>query len=87
MKFNTDKCSVMLFGSSPLIASTHYTLCGNVFQVVDHIKYLGVTISNTLKWEKHINNTLTKAWKVLVLIKASLWNAPIIVKMVAYLML
>ena len=87
MQFNTDKCSVMFFGSSPLIVNTHYTLCGNVLQVVDHIKYLGVTISNTLKWEKHINNTLTKAWKILGLIKASLWNAPIKVKKVAYLTL
>ena len=68
-------------------ANTHYTLCGNVRQVVDHIKYQGLLFLALTSGKKRINNTLTKAWKVLGLIKASLWNALVKVKKVAYLTL
>ena len=30
-----------------------YTICGEILQGVQEIKYLGVTISNNLKWQKH----------------------------------
>ena len=31
-----------------------YSLCGQVLQCVDKAKYLGVTISNELKWSPHV---------------------------------
>ena len=37
------------------------TLEGTVLENVDSIKYLGVTITNDLKWNTHITNICTKA--------------------------
>ena len=38
-----------------------YTLEGAVLENVDSIKYLGVTITNDLRWNTHISNICTKA--------------------------
>ena len=38
-----------------------YTLEGAVLENVDNIKYLGVTITNDLKWNTHIIDICTKA--------------------------
>ena len=34
---------------------------GTVLENVESIKYLGVTITNDLKWNTHISNVCTKA--------------------------
>ena len=36
-----------------------YTLEGAVLENVDNIKYLGVTITNDLKWNTHTSNICT----------------------------
>ena len=38
-----------------------YALEGTVFDNVESIKYLGVTITSDLKWNSHIKNVYTKA--------------------------
>ena len=43
-----------------------YTLEGTVLENVDNIKYLGVIITNDLKWNTHISNICTKAIEHLV---------------------
>ena len=56
MKFNPTKCCVMTIS----LASTYkiiykYTLhdtCTNL-PIVNHLRYLGVTIQSNLKWDKH----------------------------------
>ena len=35
-----------------------YTLEGTVLENVDRIKYLGVTITNDLKWNTHVGNMI-----------------------------
>ena len=35
---------------------TNFTLEGTVLENVESIKYLGVTITNNLKWNTHISN-------------------------------
>ena len=44
-----------------------YTLEGTVFENVDNIKYmyLGVTITSDLRWNTHISNICTKAYRTL----------------------
>ena len=42
-----------------------YTLEGAVLENVDNVKYLGVTITNDLKWNTHISNICTKANRAL----------------------
>ena len=40
------------------------------------MKYLGVTVDSKLSWNKHIQQTASKAWKVLNLIKRNLHSGP-----------
>ena len=42
-----------------------HTLEGTVLYNVEKIKYLGITITNDLKWNKHVSNNCTKASKTL----------------------
>ena len=43
----------------------NYTLEGTVLENVESIKYLGVTITNDLKWNTYISNFCTKANRTL----------------------
>ena len=56
-----------------------YTLEGTVLENVDNIKYLGVTITNDLKW-----NTHTKANRTLGFLRRTLFSCPQNVKEAAY---
>ena len=53
-----------------------YTLEGTVLENVDSIKYLGVTITNDLKWNTHINNICTKANRTLGFLRRNLFLPP-----------
>ena len=61
-----------------------YTLEGMVLENVDSIKYLGVTITNDLKWNTHINNICTKANRTLGFLRRNLFSCPQDVKEAAY---
>ena len=61
-----------------------YTLEGTVLENVDSIKYLGVTITNDLKWNTHINNICTKANITLGFLRRNLFSCPRDVKEAAY---
>ena len=61
-----------------------YTLEGTVLENVDSIKYLGVTITNDLKWNTHINNICTKANRTLGFLRRNLFSCPQDVKEAAY---
>lgn len=89
MSFNTDKCSMIFFGSNNTVnqSQIQYKLCGKPLKVEEAIKYLGITITNNLKWETHISNIVNKSYRTLGLIKSILYCAPIKVKKIAYLTL
>ena len=61
-----------------------YTLEGTVLENVDNIKYLGVTITNDLKWNTHISNICTKANRTLGFLRRTLFSCPQNVKEAAY---
>ena len=61
-----------------------YTLEGTVLENVDSFKYLGVTITNDLKWNTHINNICTKANRTLGFLRRNLFSCPQDVKEAAY---
>ena len=46
MKFNVDKCSVLVFNPSQSSPYTSYTLDGNPLQITQETKYLGVVLFN-----------------------------------------
>ena len=38
-------------------------ICGKVVERVDHVKLLGITLSNDLTWKRHVDNIVKKAGK------------------------
>ena len=66
MRFQPVKCNMMqLTNKWSSKIQTNYTLEGTVLENVESIKYLGVTITNDLKWNTHISNVCTKANRAL----------------------
>ena len=63
-----------------------YTLEGTFLENVDNIKYmyLGVTITNDLKWDTRISNICTKANRTLGFLRRNLFSCPQDVKEAAY---
>ena len=57
---------------------------GTVLENLDHIKYLGVTITFNLRWNTHISNVYTKANITLGFLRRTLVSCPQDVKEAAY---
>ena len=53
-----------------------YTLEGTVLENVENIKYLGVTITNDLRWNTHVSNVCTKANRTLGFLRRNLYACP-----------
>ena len=51
---------------------------------VDRIKYLGVTMTNDLRWNTHVGNICTKANKTLDFLRRYISSCPRDVKEMAY---
>ena len=51
---------------------------------MDNIKYLGVTITNDLKWNTHISNNCTKVNRTLGFLRRTLFSCPQNVKEAAF---
>ena len=66
MRYQPVKCNMMQLTNKRINKiEASYTLEGTVLENVDSIKYLGVTITNDLKWNTHINDICTKAKRTL----------------------
>ena len=61
-----------------------YTLEGTDLENVQSIKYLGVTITNDLRWNTHVSNVCTKANRTLGFLRPNLHSCPQEVKEAAY---
>ena len=69
MSFNPSKCQVIHVTRCKTPLQTKYHLHGCVLESVPSAKYLGVTISEDLKWSEHINNITKKANQTLGFLK------------------
>ena len=85
MRFQPVKCNMMqLTNKRSSKKQANYTLEGTVLENVESIKYLGVTITNDLKWNTHISNVCTKANRTLGFLRRNLYSCPPDVKEAAY---
>ena len=85
MRFQPVKCNMMqLTNKRSSEIQANYTLEGTVLENVESIKYLGVTITNDLKWNTHISNVCTKANRTLGFLRRNLYSCPPGVKEAAY---
>ena len=60
MRFQPVKCNIMQITRKRIKKiNASYNLEGTVLDNVENIKYLGVTITNDLKWNTHVSNICT----------------------------
>ena len=84
MEFNAKKCHVMSVKNK---TSFFYQLCGEILKNVDNTTYLGLNISNDLKWATHIKEICSKASSKLGFIRRNLQHCPLTTRKNAYLAL
>ena len=86
MQFHPEKCQVLRVSKKTRAntISHTYTLHGHSLEVVDHAKYLGVTISGNLRWDRHITNITKKANSSLAVLKRNVRVPSKVVKAAAY---
>ena len=61
MEFHPAKCEIITITRKKKPLAFDYTMHGQKLKHVDHIKYLGLTISKDLRWNKHVDNITGKA--------------------------
>ena len=62
IRFQPVKCNILQTTRQRIKKiNASYNLEGTVLENVENIKYLGVTITNDLKWNTHVSNICTKA--------------------------
>ena len=74
MQFHPEKCNSLSVTRSHSPIKHDYILKGHKLESVETAKYLhvGVTLSNNMKWDTHINNISNKASKILGFLKRNL---------------
>ena len=73
MRFNAKKCYLMSINQK----STHfYLLDGHILQQVPDNPYLGVTLSDNMKWNSHISKISKKANSTLGFLKRNFKHCP-----------
>ena len=73
MRFNAKKCYIMSINCK----STHYyTLCDHILKQVEENPYLGLTLTESLKWSSHITKITKKATTTLNFLRRNLKNFP-----------
>ena len=80
MKFNVDKCVVMNFGTSRTKTKYEYKMNNQTLETVIHNPYLGVELTDNLKYNDHIDTITSKASRVLGFVKRNLKHCPRTVK-------
>ena len=66
MRFQPDKCNIMQITRKEIKKiNASYSLEGTVLNNGEKIRYLGVTITNDLKWNTRVSNICTKANRTL----------------------
>jgi hypothetical protein len=72
MQFHPEKCISLSVTRSQKPFHTSYTLKGHTLESVTTAKYLGITISNDMNWDTHINNITSKANKIIGFLRRNL---------------
>ncbi len=84
MKFNPEKCFVLKVTDSHNPKTHSYNLNNTTLQETDSHTYLGVEISNNLKWNKHIDHITARGKRSLGFIRRNLHSCTQDIKNLAY---
>ena len=61
MQFHPDKCQLLIISKRRIKSEFNYSIHSSIIENTREAKYLGITISDTLSWNSHINNICKKA--------------------------
>ena len=61
MQFHPDKCQLLRISKRRTKSDFNYSIHSSIIEHTREAKYLGITISDTLSWNSHINNISKKA--------------------------
>ena len=84
MEFNAKKCQVLRVTRRRHIVEHQYTLHGKELETCTSAKYLGITISSYLRWNKHVDEVCSKANKTLGFLRRNLRVSSPKLKTLAY---
>ena len=84
MEFNASKCDVLTVTNKRSPIATNYILRGQALKNVKSAKYSGITITNDLKWNTHIDNIRAKAKRTLGFVKRNVRTRQTPIKTKAY---
>ena len=84
MAFHPGKCTTLPVTKKRNPAKSEYTLHGHTLETVQEAKYLGITITKDLSWDKHISNVCAKANKTLGFLRRNLKISSKCIKETAY---
>lgn len=84
MSLNIGKCLSLAITRKKHRSNFSYTIDNCALTTVSNHKYLGITISNDLRWDTHIDNITGTALKRLFLLQRRLKQAPPNTKLIAY---
>jgi len=87
MKFNETKCYIMSIHRRKTPSHFSYSLNDHPLENVHENPYLGIQISDNLKWSSHIDKIHNRASSVLGVIRRNLKNCPKVFKEQAYISL
>ena len=82
--FNPTKCEVIRITKKRNPIQSTYQIHGHDLTVTKAGKYLGITISNNLSWNAHVNATVKKANNSLAFLRRNLARCPKDVKAQSY---
>ena len=85
MRFNAKKCYILSISKKGI--QKFYQLDSTILKEVENNPYLGLTLSNDLKWSTHINKISNKASSTLGFIQRNLKKCPQECKKTAYIAL
>ena len=84
MEFNAAKCNVLRITKKKTPYVYDYQLKGQTLESLHSVKYLGVYLSDDLRWNEHVNNMSNRANKTLGFLKRNLRHCPPKTKETAY---
>lgn len=72
MEFNPTKCQVLRVTRSRQIVNHQYSLYGKNLDICSSAKYLGITVSSDLRWNKQVDEVCAKANRTLAFLRRNL---------------
>ena len=80
MRFNPDKCEVLIATNKKSPIHSEYTIHGQILNQTDSAKYLGLNIHKSISWDNHIDKITKTANSTLAFLGRNVSRCPTTIK-------